>query len=361
MTFYRPPLQKIIDRDTSDFEYELGTQAARLPHTPERAFVRAHAGAVHGLYGKLDHTAKNAFPQTAEDAQLVRWASFFGVAQKPARAARGKILISGTAGTLIDSAEARWRRADGTLYRILADHTKTVADFDAVDAVAVEPGAGGNCTSGTTVSLTSPISGINTVATVGVDGMVGGVEVESYNELRTRLLERLANPPSGGGVGSYVAWAKEIEGVTRVWEFGKIPKLGHVTVLFMRDTDSDPFPDALEISEVESKILEYAPGHLAGLHVQAPINKPLILEILLTPNTAEVKAAVIKSIQDMLARKAAPPSVDGVTFYRSWIAEAISQAAGEVDHKLNIPTGDITLNQFELLTLLDPGAQITWV
>lgn len=351
MTFYRPPLQKIIDRDTSDFEYELGTQAARLPHTPERAFVRAHAGAVHGLYGKLDHTAKNAFPQTAEDAQLVRWASFFGVAQKPARAARGKILISGTAGTLIDSAEARWRRADGTLYRILADHTKTVADFDAVDAVAVEPGAGGNCTSGTTVSLTSPISGINTVATVGVDGMVGGVEVESYNELRTRLLERLANPPSGGGVGSYVAWAKEVEGVTRVWEFGKVPKLGHVTVLFMRDTDSDPFPDALEITEVESKILEYAPLHLAGLHVDKPINKPLVLEILLTPNSPEVQDAVVKSVQDMLARKSAPPSIDGVTFYRSWISEAISAAAGEVDHKLNIPTGDITLNQFELLTL----------
>lgn len=73
-----------------------------------------------------------------------------------------------------------------------------------------------------------------------------------------------------------------------------------------------------------------------------------------------VKAAIARSIQDMLAMRAMPAKQDGVLLYRSWISEAISTTPGEKDHKLLAPTDDIALEQWHLPTLLDPAAQITW-
>ena len=361
MPFYRPALADIRKRVTSDFEYELGTQAARVSGTPERGFVEAGAGAAHGLHGRLAWVARNAFPHSADDDQLARWAALFGVFRIEAERAEGGVYFEGVNGTVIPAGTSL-SRADGRLYLTLAEATID-AGSATTTARAVEAGVAGNCDTGSLLALTSPITGISSQVEVTVDAITGGADQETTLALRTRLAARLSTPPNAGGPGSYIAWAKLVAGVTRAWEFGRVPKLGHVTVLFMRDDDPDPpgpFPAGAFLTEVEDKILEYCPLHVQGrLHVQAPIDYPLTLTIELNPNTSAVKANVVAALQAMLAARAEPAAEDGVKFYRSWISEAISGAEGEVDHKLTVPAGDITLAQFELVTLKE--ADITWV
>lgn len=358
MPFSRLPLSKIRERVASDFKFELGTQAASLSGTPERGFLEAVAGTSHGAHGRLAWIARNAFPHSADDDQLARWAALFGVYRIEAARAEGTVYFEGVNGTTIPI-ETSLVRPDGRLYVTLEEATIS-AGSASTTARAVAGGLAGNCDGSSLLALASPITGISSSVEVAVAGLLGGADQETSLALRTRLAERLATPPNAGGPGSYIAWAKLVAGVTRVWEYGKIPKLGHVTVLFMRDDDEDPFPSVGELAEVEAKLLEYCPLHVQGrLHVQKPIDKPLSLTISsLTPDTSEVRAAVVQALQAMLRKRAAPAREDGNVFYKSWLNEAISGAAGEIDHKLTVPVGDVTLDQFELVTLKE--ADITW-
>lgn len=361
--FYRSTRAQIDERITSDFEYEQGSQAARMPQTIERAFVKATGGAVHGLYGRLESIYRSFFPHLADESGVVKIALLFGLPRNPATRAEGDIIVSGTAGTIITAATARWVRADGRVYRLLEDYELLgTPGGEAVPGAAEVSGAAGNCDAGTKLTLQSPIVDVASAAEAGVGGMTGGTDREDWRDLRQRLLERLDEPPTAGGPGSYIRWAKEVSGVTRAWEFGKVPKLGHVTVLFLRDGDADPFPAGGELTDVETQILKYAPLHLAGLHVMAPIKKAITIEVgSLNPNTDAVKTAVRASIMSMLKKRAEPAPADNTKFYRSWISEAISGTVGEIDHKLNVPASDITLNQWEIPWVTDPLVHITFV
>lgn len=357
MPFLRPTLAKIRARTTSDFEYELGAQVARIPGTPERAFVQALAGASHGLHGRIAWVARNAFAHSADDEELERWAAFFGVYKIPAVRATGPCYFFGIVGTMVPEG-TQFVRDDGVIFETTEAKELTVNPIT-VQVRCTEGGKIGNTDPGVEMTLATPITGLQSNVEVKTPGLSGGTDQESTLALRTRLLERLDNPPSGGGPGSYIAWAKEVAGVTRAWEYGKVPSLGHVTVLFMRDDDGDgldAFPDVLEVAAVESKILEYAPLHLAGLHVQAPIDYSLSIEVQLTPNgDADLEAAVTDAVKTMLRSSTIEPApADGTTFYRSRIAQAIGNTPGVEDYKLNLPAADITLNQFELPVLLSP-------
>ena len=357
MPLPRPSLEDIRRRMTSDAVYELGTDAARLEGTVERALIEAGAGASHMLHGRLSWIARQSFVQTADDAEIVRLAAMYGVFRNPAVRSTGKVLVGGSVGTPLP-AKTQLVRADGRLYETLANAT-IVGDFIQVDVRALEGGDAGDCESGTNLTITPPVVGISSATTVATEGITGGSDEETVLELRTRLQERLASPPSGGGPGSYVAWAKEVGGVTRAWEFGSKPTLGSVTVLFMRDNDETPFPNGGEVAAVEAHILEHAPIHLDSLVVQAPTEKALVCEIELEPNgDADLRDAVVAAIQAALAERAAPLAKAG-TFYRSVLLTAISTVEGLEDYKLNVPSGDISLATYELLTL-DP-ADVTWV
>lgn len=363
MPFYRPPVSLIRKRRIADYEYELGSQSARLQGTPEHALATSGSGAAHGLHGHLDAVSKNAFPGTADDERLRQWAGFFGVYQLEAVRSRGTGLFSPSAaidtllpeGTLVT-------RADGREYEVLEDTNIIGANIVTEAPLRARlAGSGWNLASGSTLSLQAPIAGIQTAATVGA-AIENGLDEESSAALRIRVLDRLANPPKGGGPGDYESWAKLVPGVTRAWEFKWAPKVGFVTVLFMRDLDDgDPFPDAGEVAEVAAQLAEFAPIIGPPPIVQAPVKKPITLDIALTLEAGYdltvVRAAIYQSIRDMLATRFEPLAVAGVLF-RSWITEAISSTPGEYNSTLVTPIADIPVAAFEL-PVLEDGA-ITW-
>ena len=363
MPFYRPPVATIRKRRIADYEYELGSQSARLEGTPEHALATSGSGAAHGLHGHLDSVAKNAFPGTADDERLRQWASFFGVYQLEAVRSAGGGLFSPSAGidTLLPEGTLV-TRDDGREYAVMA--STVILGANVVTAAPLRArlaGAAGNLASGSSLSLQSPIAGIFSAAVVGTE-ITNGLDEESSSALRIRLLERLDTPPKGGGPGDYVAWAKLVPGVTRAWEYKWAPKVGFVTLLFMRDLDDgSPFPDAGEVAAVKAKLEEYAPIIGPPPIVQAPVALAIFLNIALTLepgfNLATVRAAIYTSIRDMLATRFSPLNIAGV-LHRSWITEAISSTPGEYNSTLISPAVDIAVAAFELPVLAD--GSITW-
>lgn len=363
MPYPRPTISEITKRRISDYEYELGSQNTRIPGTIEYGLATSGSGTAHGLHGRISAIAKDAFPHSALRESLYRWASFYGIFPNPAVRSSGVVDVAGAQDTPIPVG-TEFTRSDG------AEFTVTVAGIIGdpnighgwVTVEAKVAGQAGDTKEGTLLTLKNPIAGLQSNAYVQTK-ITGGTDVEGDLSLRGRLLARLSSPPKGGGPGDYIRWAKQVSGVTRAWEYGRVPKAGHVTVLFMRDNDEIPFPDALAREAVEAELLKHAPLHLHGLHVVSPIKKVLTPSIQLTvaPNADVVatRSAIVKAIQDMLATQAAPSKTDGGVFYKSWISQAISNTPGELDHKLTVPAGDITIDQWELLTL-ESEADVDW-
>lgn len=362
MPFFRPSVAQIRKRRIADYEYELGSQSARLQGTVEHALATSGSGAAHGLHGHLDDVSKNAFPHLADDERLRQWASFFGVYQLEAVRSEGYGLFSPSTNidTLLPE-ETVVTRADGLEYEVISDTVIVGANLVTGALLRARvAGAAGDLVAGSALTLATPIAGIASAAVSS--GITGGLDEESSASLRTRLLARLDQPPKGGGPGDYVGWAKRVPGVTRAWEYRWAPKVGYVTVLFMRDLDADPFPDAGEVAQVQDELEKHAPIVAPPPIAKAPTKLPIFPFIELAIESgfdlATVRANVYKAIRDMLAVRFAPLAVDGVLF-RSWITEAISSAPGELDHKLIDPVADLPVGAWQLPVLEDGG--ITWM
>ena len=347
--FNRPALLDLINRTRADIVSRLSNPDL-LRRSNAEVYTRALAGAAHGLYGYIEWLSRQLIYDTSDGAWLERWASIWGITRNAATFATGSITFTGANGALIPSGSVL-AAYDGVLYATTAD--ATIASGTAVASiVAVVAGLRGTRLSGQTFTLQSPVSGVTASATAGA--MTGGVNIETDDSLRSRLLTRIRKPPQGGCSYDYLAWALAVPGVTRAWVYSLELGPGTVTVRFMMDGSYiDGIPLSGDVATVAAAIAPLRPV-TAAVTVVAPVAVPLNFTITgLSPSTAAVQSAVTQELTDLIAREAIP----GGTLLLSHIREAISIAAGEVDNVLTSPSANVTNATGAITTM----GTITWV
>lgn len=340
MAFDRPTLRELITQMTTDAEREAG--AKQLRQSNLRVLPKVFAYACHGLYGFITWILKQLFPDTAEKQFLERQASIQGIYRRAASKATGTLTVSYTEGTTLPVGTI-FMADDQTRYETTAE--PEVGSY-AVPVQCLEAGTIGNREEGQTYTLVSPVTGVDAEA-VGSE-MAGGAEAESDESLRDRLLYRLRNPPRGGTATDYVAWAKEVPGVTRAWCFPKEQGIGTVVVRFATDelTD-DGIPTSGMVQIVADHIAESAPV-TAATTVVAPVAKPVNFRIKdLIPDSESVRAQVEAELKSLFVREATP----GEALLISHIRQAISSAAGEEDFELLEPAADVPADSTQLLVV----------
>jgi len=351
MPFARPTLSNIVSRIKGDIETRLST-GKLTPMSFLSIIATALAGAVHLLHGHIAWATRQLFPDTAEDEFLVRWASIWGIEKTAAVYAIGDITVTGTNGTVILTG-TRFKRSDGAFYT--STESATIAGGTASFAVkAVNAGTTGNAEAGTSLSLVNSQSGVNSDAVVAAGGITNGEDSETDESLRSRLIDRIQQPPHGGALFDYVKWAKEVNGVTRAWAYPLAMGAGTVSLTFVMDEEEDIIPDAGKVEEVQDYI--DAPTRrpvTAAVTVFAPTAVPLDFEITLSPNTSEVQESVEESLKELLKRDAEP----GGTILISRIREAVSVAAGEADNIVSEPAANVAHDTGEIAVF----GEITWV
>lgn len=348
--YSRPSLAEIIQRVNNDVLSRMA-QDDVLRRADAEVYARVMGGVAHGLYGFIDWLSDQLIYDTATVEILDRWCSIWGVARKPAAAATGSVAFVVAAGAVIPSGTLL-QALDGVQYATVADATVAALTASAPVA-AVVAAAGGNHTTGQSLTLVSPIVGVQATATAGT--LSGGADVETDEALRARLLARIQQPPHGGNANDYTTWALEVAGVTRAWCYPGELGLGTVSVRFVRDNDGSGaaiIPDAGEVATVQAYLDARRPV-TAGLTVVAPVAAPLAFSIALTPNTAAVQAAVQAELQDLITREAIP----GGTLLLSHLRAAISAAAGETNYVMSAPSADVANATGNITTL----GTITWV
>jgi uncharacterized phage protein gp47/JayE len=339
MPFETPSLPVLIKRTQSDLASD------SLRQSDAQVLARTLGGAAYGLYGYLDWIAEQILPDKADESTLERIAALrLNQPRKSAQAASGSVSFTASAGAVLD-VDTLLQSSDGRTYKVTAART-TSNGLNSTTIAALEAGSLGNAEAGMTLIPVQPILGIaGNSFNVLAPGLIGGIARESLESLRSRVISSYRIIPHGGSAQDYETWALECPGVTRAWCLGSYLGPGTVGLFIMRDNDPEPVPTAAQLAEVQAYIEPLRPV-TAELHVLAPVQVPVTYRLSLTPDTTAVRATVEAQLRDLHNREAGL----GDTLLLTHIAEAISSATGENDHKLLSPIADVAAANNQLLT-----------
>lgn len=200
------------------------------------------AGTVYMIALLASYIWKNEFISTAEVDGLVRKGEVYGMPPKPASRARGKIIVTGTAGTSVPAGTVLIDDVNGYEYELLSTATIPSGSTSiSVQVYSLGFGSQYNMDAGATLSFRDAATGEFTFA-VDSEGLYGGscVDVtvdgvvrqwgESIEDYRSRLKIRAKNQPMGGDVADYWLWAMSFSEVSNCFVVPNWPLTNSVSV-----------------------------------------------------------------------------------------------------------------------------------
>ncbi len=213
------------DMDTSDGspEYHLGNVIAQA--------VVASMGNAKALHRDIN-------PLYSSEDDLSNLASLYGLTRVAARGASDgevRVTVTGTGSWL---ATQQWRSADGITYQADTAGSWSASGNVDIPFSAVDTGAATTKAVGTTLTTLSPPSGMSSVGTIQTAFTTIGLDQETDEELRERLLNLLGGTGNSGNRGDFVRWMTDIDEVAEGYVYKAIRHIlsvdgtifGHATV-----------------------------------------------------------------------------------------------------------------------------------
>lgn len=208
-----------------------------------------------------------------------------------------------------------------------------------------------NLTAGDALTLSVPISGVNSTLRVDYAGLTGGADAESNDDYRDRLLDRARNPVAHFNAADIINQAKKVPGVTRGWVKEYDPAPGSLKFYFVRDNDASIIPGAGAITTTKNKILEIKPATVAdsAVDVLAPTAVTVNFAFTsITPDTTEMRLAIEAAINSD-SRKLNEGEDWREDAYRAAITTVVDRSTNAplTNYTLTL-TGDQTVNSGEI-------------
>lgn len=291
---------------------------------------------LHGCYRYLrDFIARQAVPTRAVGEFLDEWLATYGLVRKASSAAFGAATGTGVPGTLLP-AGTLLQTDDGRQYAVLADVAIAPNGTLAVALQALLPGVAGNVPPGTALQAVSASVGVDSAFVAdATSGLSGGADTETDEQAVFRLQQRLANEPMGGCPADYARWALQVPGITRAWGVRNPagPTTAGVIVMADGNADARGVPTEAQRQQVYDYISDPRRGPPDELFVIRPTVVVNDWTIALSPDSLNLRTAVLAALQDLYQREAVP----GGTIPLSHVTEAISTTVGEFNHRIVSP------------------------
>ena len=340
MAFSRPSLSEIYGRIKADMESRIAN-GSKVPRFSLAGILCAvFAGAVWSLYGYLVWLGRQFFPESADDEYVDAHAARFGIMRKAAAYAEGIIRFDGTVGVVI-LAGREVQTTGGLIFTTDADATIGMWGSIVAAVTCSESGIVGN-TRDLYLYLVAPLTGVATEAPI-TTAPAGGTDLESTEELRARVIQRTANPPSSGTASDYVRWALEVSGVGRAWCLPAELYKGAGTVgVVISTTELTPVS-----AQIHSDAVDYLEGVRplgAVLTVEDVMPAQVYYSISISPNTVAIQNAVTEALQELHRSEATP----GGTIYLSHISAAIMSSGVENAEVMNIVVDSVSLGPIDI-------------
>ncbi len=352
MPYEVPTLRQLIEGGLIDIEASLDSILPKFGI--EQALNASVSASVRDLYDYQSWIVRQIIPSSeSEDQTIVDTARAEGVIRKLASEAVGPVTFTGTSPIPVDTIATH---QNGSSYRVVSSGSP-----DAGQVVVVmqseEAGADYNLSTGEVLTLSSSVPGVQPE---GVTGEIsGGADIEPISELLDRLLFRKRNPPMGGAPHDYVAWCREVEGVSRAWAVDFYQGGSTVGYAFVFDAREDIIPTYTDQQNMADYIYRHTDpatgvdtGRPAGIEaIYIPLSLLTTnLAIQLTPDTTENRTAVQANLEAYW-RSLSP----GSTLYLSKVRTAIGEVDSVEDYELDLAS-DVTSTAEQLHAL----GTITW-
>src|SRR5262245_7942443 len=339
MPWNTPPLSQVRSFVRDAIHGALPGSDATIPNSVLRVMSDAQGALCFLTLQYIDWLALQLMPDTAEQEWLDRHGTTWmtnaegSTGRKLGTLASGSITVTAVAGIVLPQYSqlgigfaASYQTTEQVTLGSGPTQVPTQATFEVAGTVGkLEPGTALNF-------LAAPL-GIDQRATVVT--MTGGTDTETDPELRTRVLERIRQPPMGGDQDDYVQWALAVPGVTRAWCYPQEMGIGTVTVRFMMDdlrADNMGFPLPEDIDTVSAYLAKKRPVTVKDYFVFAPLRFNIDLHITnLNSDVESTRGAITASLLNEFMIRSKP----GQTWYRAWSDEGIMLAAGVNSYDLS--------------------------
>ncbi|MYM32270.1 phage tail protein [Duganella sp. CY15W] len=332
MTFPTLSFEQIRDGMLRDILNQ-NPQAAVGADSDFRLRANSTAGAIEGLYQALGWTARQIFPDTADEDQMLQHAAKYGIYKKAATAATGTLKFSGVPGSTIN-AGVEGKALDGNSYVTTAAGIIGIGGTLVLDATAATLGFAGNQAGGTSLTLTQTPAGVSSTATIVA--MASGTDIESSSAILARLLDRLRHPPAGGNKYDYRRWALEVPGVTSAWCYPLRRGMGKVDVAIL----SNGLPATRVLQNTVQAYLETVNPAGGDCQVSTPALVVVDVVAQVTLAAGVSLAAVIEAVRSVVSAYIAGLA-PGATVLRGRILAAITDVPGVTDVTLLSPTASV--------------------
>jgi uncharacterized phage protein gp47/JayE len=220
-----PTTEQIAAQNVSNFEVSLGQTVPLNDKAFYRVLSAIEAGLSTAQYKHAIDRIAQVLALTATDEDLDRIGSNYGVDRKPAVANISTINQPATNGTSIPVSLDYVSDASGLRYINNATVVAGVSGADLEVTCELE-GAAGNLTAGDTLTIGRQIAGITSTTATFVSTVTTGVDRESNESYRRRVLQEIRTVGGGGNAVDYRTWAEEVTSVFRAFPFSGAPVAG---------------------------------------------------------------------------------------------------------------------------------------
>ncbi|NAX01429.1 phage baseplate protein [Vibrio sp. V34_P3A8T189] len=351
MPYSTPTLRQLIETGLIDIETSLDQVLPK--YGIEQALNVAVSGAIRDLYDYNSWIVRQIIPTSESDDQtIIDTARTEGVIRKLASASVGPVIFSGNAPIPVSTVMTH---QDGRTYRVTSSNAPSGGSVT-VDVEAEETGSEYDLPSGEQLTLAQTVPGVQPV---GISGDIsGGSDIEPVPQLLERLLFRKRNPPMGGAPHDYVAWCREVAGVTRAWAVDFFQGPSTIGYAYVFDDRADILPTVTDKQNMQQYIYRHADpatgtdtGRPAGIEaIDIPLSlKATNLEIHLTPDNEENRVAV-KTNLEAYWRTLSPGSTLILSKVRTAIGEVSSVNNYILDLSADIPSAPEELHVLGVIT-----------
>jgi len=318
-----PTLQQIKNDIIADIQTQYGNTISPIGKVFLRAQAAVSAGKIWSLYMALAFVQKNIFVDTADPAEMGGTLDRFGfvkLGRTRYQATSGvyKLQVTGSIGATIP-ASTTFKSDDSSLspgYLFVLDAAYTLlSTTDTIDVRALTAGIESKLNVGDTLTSTTPIALVNSLATVGVI-TTPPLAAESVEDYRQKIIDSYRLEPQGGAATDYRLWSADAQGVERVYPYATSGTPSsvdlYIEATIADSTDGKGTPSATLLTDVEA-VVNFNPNTSLALNergrrpLQVVVNYyPIVIkDVDITINsfvglTPAIQAALLTAITSMV-------------------------------------------------------------
>lgn len=285
-----PSLEELHTFLIADFYNTYRNDPNGLPDVSQGSFnwkwLRTFAAGVTGGHANLNALISDLFPNTAEGTLLRQWATAKGLVIKSATGARksNALRVYGTGSTVVP-ADRILTHVSGLTFKNTNSDVIGPGGYVDVDIAAIDVGSATRLNAGESLTFAVSVAGLKESAKLVLDLDEDGADTESDGDLQSRLAKRFSDPPRGGAIADYVAWATEVTGIANAYVYPLRRGWGTVHVAALHaGTGAARMLSSPEVADLQAALDTKRPVGMRGFLVLGTSSEPKDVEHLYIPD-----------------------------------------------------------------------------